>query len=122
MEVKVSQGVEQEVRPAAKKRKIRRKPTIERLKAERVEERLKDLPGWRSLKSGIAIERIKSFPTSRAARAYASYASELAESLGQFASVNHTVDQVILILYGPLVCGRRDVVTDPSFALAKQFG
>lgn len=120
MEVEVSKVVELET--LSEQEKIRRRPDIDRLKAERVEERLKELPGWQSRRGGMSIERIKSFPTSRAARAYASYASELAESLGQFASVNHTVDQVILILYGPLVCGRRDVVADPSFALAKQLG
>src|SRR4030095_29247 len=45
----------------------------ERLKAERVQEELKAMPGWRLASGGKAIHRAKAFPTAEVARLYSTF-------------------------------------------------
>ena len=58
-------------------------PYLARLKAERVQQRLKAMPGWRLAAGGKTIDRLRQFPTPRAAAAFAGFLSELAADTGQ---------------------------------------
>ncbi len=102
--------------------KARRRGTVERLKAERVEAKLAEVPGWNPRWQGQGISRTWKFPQPGTARAYASYVSELADSLGQECSINKTGQTVAVTLFGPRINGRRDVVDDMTFNFAKQLG
>ena len=57
-------------------------PYSERLKAERVQLRLKAMPGWQLDGGGLAIDRLRQFPSARVAAAFAGYISEFAAYLG----------------------------------------
>lgn len=102
--------------------KIRRKGAVERLKAERVEAKLREVPGWDPRWQGLGIYRAWKFAQPGAARAYASYVSELADSVGQECSISKTGRTVTVTLFGPRVNGRRDFVDDFTFNFAKQLG
>lgn len=60
-----------------KKSKARRKPTIERLKAERVEEMVKAMRGWDLLRKPSSIQRIFSFREPRVAATFGSFILEM---------------------------------------------
>lgn len=107
---------------AQPKTKVRRKGPVERLKAERVEAKLAEIPSWNPRWQGQGISRTWKFAQPGTARAYASYVSELADSLGQECSINKTGQTVAVTLFGPRINGRRDVVDDMTFNFAKQLG
>ena len=54
----------------------------ERLQAKRIEERLAELPGWRVVRRGSALERTYAFPTPGAAVAFVALAVEIGEAAG----------------------------------------
>jgi pterin-4a-carbinolamine dehydratase len=107
---------------AQPKARIRRPGPVDRLKAERVEAKLAEVPGWDPRWQGQGIFRAWKFAQPGTARAYASYVSELADSMGQECSVNKTGRTVAVTLFGPRINGRRDVVDDLTFNFAKQLG
>jgi len=55
----------------------------QRLKAERVQTRLKRLPGWQMQSGGKAIDRVRHFPDEQVAASYLAYAALLAGQRGQ---------------------------------------
>lgn len=118
--METSQGVES--RKKSPESKVRRKPTVDRLKAERVEAKLREVPGWDPRWNAQGISRAWKFAQPGTARAYASYVSELADAVGQECSVNKTGRTVAVTLFGPRINGRRDVVDDLTFNFAKQLG
>ena len=81
---------------------IRRKPIIDRsrletrLKAERVEERLRVMPGWE--KKGGLIDRARMFPSMEAAALYGSYVLWLAGKAGIPVGVELAEDGLLLTL------------------------
>ena len=81
---------------------IRKKPIIERsrletrLKAERVEERVRQMPGWER-KGGI-IDRARMFPSLEAASLYGVYVLWLAGKAGIPVSVDLADDGVLVTL------------------------
>lgn len=82
--------------------KIRKKPVIERsrlemrLKAERVEERLRPMPGWE--KKGGIIDRARMFPSMEAASLYGIYVLWLAGKAGIPVGVELAEDGVLVTL------------------------
>ena len=48
-----------------------------RLKAERVQEKLRVMPGWRLVSGGWAIDRLREFPDPRSAVAFAGFPADL---------------------------------------------
>lgn len=60
-----------------KKGKVRRKPIVERLKAERVEALVKAMRGWEVTRRPSTIRRILSFQDPRVAATYGSFVLEL---------------------------------------------
>lgn len=74
----------------------------QRLKAERVQELLKSMPGWQLLKSGRAIDRARRFTDTRVATAYAVFVLESAGSRGLPVNVLLSGEVVMLTLHGPV--------------------
>ncbi|HEX6902078.1 MAG TPA: hypothetical protein VF789_20340 [Thermoanaerobaculia bacterium] len=92
--------------------KVRRKAEIERildafpdvearLKAERVEQLLKLMPGWEKEKGNRAISRLREFPDIGAAAKYAAYVQDYAGSRNVVACTMRWNNSVLVTLFGP---------------------
>jgi pterin-4a-carbinolamine dehydratase len=73
---------------------------VDRLKAERVQEKLAALPGWELASDGKGIHRVRQFPDARAAGAYVGFVHSLAGVRGQRAEITLSGRQVVVILRG----------------------
>jgi pterin-4a-carbinolamine dehydratase len=71
-----------------------------RLKSERVQLRLKQLPGWRMQSGGRAIDRMRQFPDPMAAASYLAFAAMLARSTGQVLQAYVNGSTIIVALPG----------------------
>lgn len=108
--------------PEGKLVKVRRKPAVERLKAERVEEKLRDTPGWRVASAGRAIDRVREFPTPEVAALFGAYAMGYAGVMKLPVTVDVFEKCVLLTLHARNPNGRFDGLTDRLFEVAKQLG
>ena len=99
------------VTPAQPTAKIRKKPPIERLmaelpnleerlKAERVEQYIKMMPGWSLEKEGRAITRLREFEDAAAAAKYAAYVQDFAGARGVVVSTLRWDQFVLVTLFG----------------------
>lgn len=94
------------------------------LKPERIQLmlRLQSLPGWQVQPDALAIDRVRQFPSTELAMAYAGFAEKLARHRKLPLSV-HLADRVVLVtLRGPRNHGRPGPVTDRVLDLARQLG
>jgi pterin-4a-carbinolamine dehydratase len=105
------------VRPRREKSFDRRLET--RLKAERVQEKLRALPGWRLLAGGKALDRVREFQDPRVAVAWAQFASLSAERAGLPAEVTVSGHRVLLILRDRI---HRGALSDAVLDFAKLLG
>jgi pterin-4a-carbinolamine dehydratase len=71
-----------------------------RLKAERVQLRLKRMPGWSLLAEGKAIDRVRQFESPLAAASYLMFASLLARQVGQPLRISQVGNTVVIALTG----------------------
>lgn len=69
-----------------------------RLKAERVQEKLRAVPGWRLLAGGKAVDRVREFHDPRVAAAWAQFVHLYAERAGFPAEVTVSGARVLVIL------------------------
>ena len=69
-----------------------------RLKAERVQEKLRAVPGWRLLAGGKAVDRVREFQDPRVAAAWAQFVHLYAERAGLPAEVTVSGARVLVIL------------------------
>jgi pterin-4a-carbinolamine dehydratase len=92
------------------------------LKAERVQELLRALPGWELASSGRAIDRVRVFSDPAVAEAYALYVARLARSKRQAVAIDHASSQVIVTIYGQMheVCISE--LSESAFDLAADIG
>ena len=90
--------------------KLRRPPIKDELKAERVQEALRQgivsMPGWRLSPGILGIDRMTQFPSPRVAGAYAAFVAELADQVGQHCSVTWTGRQVTVAVLVPFRRGQ----------------
>jgi len=93
----------------------------ERLKAERVQLRLKRMPGWKMPAEGKAIDRVRRFDDPLVAAAYLAFASLLARAVGQPLQVSLTDGNIILALTGRTK-GTDKGLTEEVLDLAEQLG
>ncbi len=93
----------------------------ERLKAERVQLRLKRLPGWKMPAEGKAIDRVRRFDDPIVAAAYLAFASLLARAVRQPLQVSLTDGNIIIALTGRTK-GADKGVTEEVLDLAEQLG
>lgn len=105
---------------------IRRRPIIERsrlemrLKAERVEERLRVLPGWE--RKGGLIDRARMFPSMEAASLYGIYVLWLAGKAGMTVGVDLAEDGVLVTLRARRRKGGQYEFTEGQFDFAELLG
>lgn len=89
---------------AVAKPKVRRKPGVERvaarLKAERVEGRLRSAPLWRLSQDGGYLRRTRRFPTPEEAVLYRDFVEALSKSRGVPVSLDLKEKRVEVVLHG----------------------
>lgn len=90
----------------------------ERLKAERVQLRLKRMPGWTMQSSGKAIDRAREFPDPLVAASYLAFAALLARQSGQPLRASLVGTNIVLALTGRA----KDGITEEVLDLAEQLG
>jgi hypothetical protein len=106
--------------------KIRKKPVIERnrlemrLKAERVEERIRLMPGWE--RKGGFIDRARTFPSMEAASLYGIYVLWLAGKAGIPVGVELAEDGVLVTLRARRRKGGQAEFTEGLFDFAELLG
>jgi hypothetical protein len=89
----------------------------QRLKAERVQERLRALPGgWRLLDGGQGIRRLRLFPTAHAAASHAGFVVQSAAHAGQPVAVELAGPQLGIVIRARS-CGLSDAALDFAQAL-----
>lgn len=102
-------------RPVEKKK---RRPVIDRLKAERIQLRLRGLPGWAASREGHSLRRVRRFGSPAAAASYAAFAASLAESSGLALSLGLHGARLSLAVRDR--SSGRSEVTDAVFTYAEQ--
>src|SRR5262245_10674247 len=78
-----------------------------RLKAERVQEKLRAMPGWRLVPGGRAIDRLREFPDPPSAVAYAGFLAEIASRSRQPIGIDLVGSRVGITLWTKPEHGRR---------------
>jgi pterin-4a-carbinolamine dehydratase len=92
-----------------------------RLKVERVQVRLAQMPGWTLLAEGAAIDRVRNFQDPLVAAAYLAFASLLARQTGQPLQISVTGGIIVMALTGRTK-GTGKGITDAVLDLAGQLG
>jgi pterin-4a-carbinolamine dehydratase len=100
---------------------VSRAQAEERLKAERVQARLKRLPGWTLLGAGKAIDRVRKFEDPLVAASYLAFASLLARQSKQPLQDSMSGGKIVLALTGRSK-GPDKGLTDEVLDLAEQLG
>jgi pterin-4a-carbinolamine dehydratase len=84
--------------------KLRRKPAperiLDRLKAERVEGRLRAVPAWRVSRDGGFLRRTRRFPTVEEALVYTHFVESLSRTRGIPVIVTPKGKRVVVVLHG----------------------
>lgn len=93
----------------------------ERLKAERVQSRLKRMQGWKMLVAGKAIDRVRKFEDPLVEASYLTFASLLARKVGQPLRVSVMGGNIVIVLTGRTK-GPAKGITDEVLDLAEQLG
>ena len=96
-----------------------RHPVPEKLKAERVQEKLRSMPEWKLLAGGPSMRRVRDFADSRMAGLYAGLVNELAERQSQPLAVRLTGPRVSITLWPR---PRRGGVTEAMLHFAAALG
>lgn len=106
--------------------KLRRPPVpverLEKLKAERVQELLKALPGWKLGHQGKAIDRKRDFDTPQGAACYAAFVAGLAMEAGQPVNLHLCDGRVVVTLPGRATGASYDDLTLEILGFAQQIG
>ena len=100
---------------------VSRNQAQERLKAERVQLRLKRMQGWKMLAQGKAIDRVRQFSDPLVASSYLAFASLLARQEKQPLRVSVVGSTVVLALTGRSKGPDRGI-TESVLDLAEQLG
>lgn len=101
-------------------------PTAEeveaRLKAERVQNKLRAMPSWTPVLEGRAIHRVHAFPQPQVAAWYAGYLTQHAAAARVPATVSLAGRQVSVTLHGPTTRRSKGELTDEVLDFAVQLG
>lgn len=121
----IHQEVESQVSPKLlppRRRPGHEKALQQRLKAERVQEELKSMPGWGLAGEGKAIDRVREFPDHRVAHAFAGYVADAAAGAGQPVWVTQNGRQLVITLRSKARNGGYGDLTDSTLAFARRLG
>lgn len=83
---------------------------------------LQTLPGWQVLPNGRVIDRVRQFPSTELAMAYAAFSERLARGVKLPISIHVADRAVLLTLRSPLSHGRLEPLTERVLDLARQLG
>ena len=89
----------------------------QRLQAERVQLRLKQMPSWRTQPGGRVIDRVRQFPDGLTAASYLAFAALLARQSGQRLTASVLGNTITVTLPG-----RSKGITEEILDLAEQLG
>lgn len=92
------------------------------LRSERVEGKLKGLPGWKQVTNGPALDRVRAFSSPEVAEIFYMYVAKLVQVLRKPATVQLMDKQVIVRLHADVRRGRCLDFTDGVFDLAAEIG
>lgn len=108
---------------ASQTEEMRRPPdVVERLKAERVQELLKLLPGWKVVGGGRALERSREFDSRQVAASYASFVAGLAAVEGQAVDLHVSGGRAVVTVPGRAPRTRYAYLTLEILDFAQQIG
>jgi hypothetical protein len=93
-----------------------------RLKAERVQDMLDEVPGWQLQPGALGLDRVRSFPDSEIALSYAAFAEKLARHSKLTLAAQVTGGHLFLTVHNVGARGRINPINRVVFALAKQLG
>ena len=93
--------------------------TEQKLKAERVQEELKAMTGWRLLPNGRSLYRSRQFFLPGEAARYAAFAGELAAGQHQRVNLYLAGTRVTVVVFGPKGAGG---ITPTVLGFARQLG
>ena len=93
-----------------------------RLKAERVQARLKEMPGWRLLQGGRGIDRVKELGSSEGAADYAGFVLRQAARDQQVTRVELQGSRVLLAVFAKGRSGGRSGLTAKQLDFAAALG
>lgn len=96
-------------RPQGPVEHIKAETATSRLKAERVQEELKSLPGWWLTADERAIDRVREFPSADLAVAFAGFVARLASLQQQPVDLSLSSNRVVVTLSAVLSPNRRGV-------------
>lgn len=100
---------------------VTRNRAEQRLKSERVQSRLKRMPGWTLVGDGLAIDRVRQFADPLVAASYLTFASLVSRQMGQPLKISLTGSTVIIVLTGRSK-GAAKGLSDQVLDLAEQLG
>jgi pterin-4a-carbinolamine dehydratase len=95
---------------------------VEKLKAERVQDKLLLLPEWRLVPGRKALDRVREFPDPVTASSFAGFVNDFAARYGQPAKVVLHGARVTVTLQGRRVAGGGRELTDEVLAFARALG
>lgn len=93
-----------------------------RLRAERVEQKLRGLPGWRLVSGGKAIDRLRDLQDPHSAAAYAGVLTELASRLQQPIGIDLLGNRVGITLWTQPEHGRHVGLSEAVLNFARMLG
>ena len=105
------------IRPRGEK--LSRRQREEKLKAERVQEKLLSMPEWRVSADGKGLVRARVFRDNRTAMAFTAYATTATEGSGHIAHITLSGPRVLLTLQSR---ARHGGFTESLFDFAKDLG
>ena len=91
-----------------------------RLKAERVQDKLRSMPGWKALPGYRAVDRVRELACPQTAAAWAVYVLQAAAMQQQQVGIELNGNHVSVTVRGQ--AGRRDLLTLDDLEFAKQLG
>lgn len=107
--------------PAPSRRRL--PPARERLRSERVEAKLAQMPGWSRRPGELTVDRVRELPSEGMAGAYAAFVQACAAMEKQSVRVLQAGNQVVVTVLGEkLGRSRRIWLTERSLDFAKGLG
>lgn len=103
--------------------KLRRPPQpVERLKAERVQEKLAAMPGWGLSEDGNSIDRVRQLASPRSAAAWAESVVAKAGQEGHSVDVGLSGSVATVVVHGAIFNGSAIGLTDSILDFANRLG
>jgi pterin-4a-carbinolamine dehydratase len=101
--------------------KLRRRPSgsLEKLKSERVQEALEDMPGWRLSGDERALERVRIFRNPKMAASFVAFVAKNAADANQAVDFQISRRKVALSLRGTCRIGMPSILTESTLRFAK---